>query len=196
MDVSLNGQELMPQIAFFEEKCSLCGKCIEVCRNKALHKKNNNITINYRKCLGCGKCVESCPNEALNLLTHFFSPEEVLDAVIQDELFYRRSGGGITLSGGEPFTQLNFSLNILRLAKENGLDTCVETCGYFNLENMDSLKMVEFVDTFYYDLKNMDSQKHKEATGVENSKILENFSKLCKMGKKIIVRIPIIPNFN
>lgn len=190
------GQELTPQIAFFKEKCTLCRKCIEVCRKNAIKELHNNIVINSSECLGCGTCIGSCSNDALNLLTRFLSAKEVLEMVMQDEVFYRRSGGGITLSGGEPFMQLKFSLEILRLAKERGLDTCIETCGYFNFKNKNSAKMIELVDTFYYDLKNMDSQRHKEETGIENSKILKNFVTLCELGKKVIVRIPVIPNFN
>jgi len=190
------GQELLPQIAYFEEKCTFCGRCIEVCENEALYKRNSKIITDLSKCLRCGKCTEKCPNEARKLLTNIFSPEEVIDIVSKDEPFYRRSGGGITLSGGEPFFQSAFSSRILKLAKDRGINTCVETCGYFDWDEMIKIEMFKFVDLLYFDIKNMDSQKHKEETGVKNAKILTNFKRLCELGKKIIVRIPVITNFN
>ena len=122
------------------------------------------------------------------------SVEEVISKVLKDKIFYDNSGGGLTLSGGEPLMQIDFTYEILKKSKENGLHTCIETCGFAKKE--DVLKIAEFTDIFLYDWKLTDDKLHKENTGVSNRLILQNLKDLDAVGSKIILRCPIIPKVN
>lgn len=120
--------------------------------------------------------------------------EKVIQEVLQDKAFYDNSGGGVTLSGGEPLFQAEFCLELLKKAKENDLHVCMETCGFASKEII--LQTAEYVDLYLFDYKETNSEKHKTYTGVGNELILENLKELDKIGKKIILRCPIIPGYN
>lgn len=122
------------------------------------------------------------------------SVDEVIKEVLKDKAFYNNSGGGITLSGGEPLYQSAFCLELLKKAKENDLHVCVETCGFAGKHIME--QTAEFVDIYLFDYKETNSAKHKDYTGADNKQILENLKYLDKIGKKIIMRCPIIPGYN
>jgi pyruvate formate lyase activating enzyme len=122
------------------------------------------------------------------------SARDVVDIALKDSIFYRQSGGGLTVSGGEPLAQHGFLLEILRLAKENGLHTCVETSGHAPTERL--LSIVPYVDLFLYDYKESDDEKHIKSTGVPQKLIIDNLSAIDKAGAKTILRCPIIPNMN
>jgi pyruvate formate lyase activating enzyme len=146
-------------------------------------------------CEGCGKCADICLNEARTLSGRVWSAEDVFTEVKKDDAFYRRSGGGITLSGGEPLAQLEFSTAILSLCKRAGLHTAIETTGMARWEALE--RVLEYVDLILYDLKHMDSKSHQRCTGVSNDMILENLTRIrrnCTI--PIVARIPIIPGYN
>lgn len=189
-------QELKPQLAFFSDKCTGCGRCISICSNKAIEQVNGKITMDWDKCKRCLKCVEICPNEAREILTRVMTSKEVLGEIIKDVPFYRRSNGGITLSGGDPLVNIDFASDILRLCKEREIHTAIETSGFADWD--DFVKILKYTDFIFYDIKHMDSKKHKYGTGVSNEKILENLKKITNLYKDInvVVRIPVIPNFN
>jgi pyruvate formate lyase activating enzyme len=120
--------------------------------------------------------------------------EEILKEVKKDDLFYRNSGGGITISGGEPFLQFNFLLSLLKKCQEHGIHCAVDTCGYTSWEKIQ--RSVDFIDLVLFDLKHLDPWKHKRYTGKSNRLILRNLKKLCLAGVETVVRVPVIPGFN
>lgn len=145
------------------------------------------------RCVGCGACVAICPNRARELSGSAITPNELLRKVTKDEAFYRRSGGGITVGGGEPTQQSEFVRAFLALGREHGLHLAMETCALSSWENLAPL--LELLDLVYMDLKHMDSRRHHEWTGAPNDTILENIRKTARRNK-MILRIPVIPGFN
>lgn len=182
------------EIMYDAAKCAGCGKCFDVCEKKA-HNVNDNLHILDRTlCKGCGECAEACVFGALEAVGKEMSAEEVIDEVLRDKIFYETSGGGMTLSGGEPMLQFDFTYELLTLAKREGLHTCMETCGYAPLEQYK--KIAPLVDIFLFDYKETSPVLHKEFTGVDNSLILNNLFALDEMGAKTVLRCPIIPTCN
>ncbi len=175
-------QSSKKQMMFYRNKCTGCGKCKEICHN------------NLEKCDFCGKCELYCPQNARQICGKEITAEEILKEVIKDKSFYDISGGGVTFSGGECMLQIDFLLEILKLCKENGIHTAVDTAGYIKWESFE--KILPYTDLFLYDIKLFDNEKHKEYVGADNSLILENLKKLSFAGKEIIVRIPVIGGVN
>lgn len=185
-------QKAQPQIAFDEAKCLRCGKCAMLCP-RGCQVIGEKREFNREDCTACGKCISpTC--EALELFGREITAEEITQTVLRDKDFYEASGGGLTLSGGEPLMQVDFALEILKMAKAQGINTAVETCGYADKAALE--KIAPYVDTFLYDIKETDSERHKNFTGVPNEKILENLKYLSKIGKDIVLRCPIIPELN
>ena len=183
-----------PEIFYDAKKCLLCGKCAMVCEN-GCHKFIDGIHIYDReKCIACGKCVDKCVVEALETAGKEMTVEEVISEVLKDKAFYENSNGGITLSGGEPMLQFEFTYELLKAAKAEGLHTCMETCGFAKPEQYEKIK--DLVDIFLFDYKLTDTKKHKEYTGVENNLIIENLKMIDSFGCKSVLRCPIIPTVN
>jgi pyruvate formate lyase activating enzyme len=189
-------QSLKPQIFFLEEKCTVCGKCVDVCSQKAIEIVGDKVKTDRALCSGCGSCVEICPNDARTLMGTSMTPEEVFNDVNSDAIFYQTSGGGITISGGDPVAQPEFAISILKLCKNAGLHTAIETSGFAKWEILS--RMLENVDTVLYDFKHMDAKQHKRYTGVSNLLILENAKMLNKEypSIKFVARLPVIPGYN
>ncbi len=184
----------MPEIMFYPDKCIHCGNCIITCQNGAHILKDNNHIFLREKCKACGKCVQTCYSGALVLVGREMTVEEVLKVVLQDKVFYEVSGGGVTLSGGDPLVQHAFSLALLKIFKKNGLHTAIETAANIKWKILASL--LPMVDLVIMDIKHLDPKKHEEATGFKNNLILRNAFMLSKTRKPLIVRIPIIPGVN
>lgn len=182
------------EMLFDAEKCTGCGKCVTVCKNNAHTFENGLHIYNRNKCDKCGNCADTCYQNALEEAGKSVSPDEVLDDVLKDKVFYDNSGGGITLSGGEPLLQFDFAYELLKKAKEKGLNTCIETCGFVDCEKI--LKAAKYIDTFLFDWKITDDELHKKYTGVSNSMIKYNLYAIDNAGSKIILRCPIIPDVN
>ena len=181
------------EIFFDARKCVGCRSC-EVCPYGCHVFTDTEHIFNREKCTACGKCAAECYTDALELVGTEKSVEEIIAEVMKDEAFYENSGGGMTLSGGEPMFQFDFTYELLKRAKENGLHTCIETCGFAKWEQYE--KIADLVDIFLFDYKETDPGKHKEFTGVTNELILENLKKLDEKGCKTVLRCPIIPGLN
>lgn len=181
------------QLGYYAEKCIRCGACAKVCA-KVHHVAAGEHTLRLDACDLCGKCAQVCPRGALTLFGEDISAQELARQLAQDKLFYDATGGGATLSGGEPLMQAEFCAQVLRLLKEEGVSTAVDTCLYAPRGALDMV--LPFTDTFLVDIKAMDSALHKKWTGVENERILENILYLDGLGKAMEVRIPFIPGIN
>lgn len=192
-----NPEAISPEIelAFYSNKCINCNSCIPVCPSGALQNDNlKGKRYNREICQSCWRCVDACPGGALTLQGKIFQLEEILSQIVKDIPFYNRSGGGVTLSGGEPTFQFDFCLALLKACKEEGINTALDTSGFVPWKRLEEL--LPFVDTFLYDIKHMNSDEHKRLTGVPNETILENLVRLDRLGKSIEIRVPIIPGYN
>lgn len=189
-----NPETLSPnrQLAFYEHKCVLCGKCAEVCQ---LHSVSGGIHSIYKeKCVLCGRCTEVCPQSALEIFGTETTTDEVCAVLLKDKSFYDESGGGITLSGGECLLQSEACRKILKEMNRCGINTAVDTCGFVTKEAIDHV--MPYTDTFLYDIKAIDESVHINCTGQSNKIILDNLVYLDKNGAKIEVRIPYVPGCN
>lgn len=183
-----------PEIMYNERLCIGCGLCEKQCENACHTLSENSHSYNRNGCTACGKCAEVCPAKAVEIAGNELCADDIIKEVLRDEAFYKTSGGGITLSGGEPMLQFAFTLEILEKAKEKGLHTCMETSGFAPKEHFE--RVAPFVDIFLYDYKLSDENEHIKYTGVSNKKILENLFHLDSLGKSIILRCPVIPGIN
>jgi len=184
----------LPEIGYHESRCIKCHKCIEVCPTEALSTSQNGIMINREKCDGCGKCAEICYSGALELYGRHMKIEEVMAEVIRDLPFYKNSNGGLTASGGEPLAQANFVADFFARAREEGIHTALDTSGHAEWATL--RKVLDYTDLVLYDVKTMNPERHKMLTGVSNDLILANLERICGEGIPVIVRIPLIPNYN
>ena len=184
--------DFQSEIGYNESSCIKCGKCIDVCPVHCHTVKDGKHVFDRANCIRCFKCVEACPS-ALEKIGRSVTVKEVLDEVADDKIFYK-DDGGITLSGGEPLSQAEFAVGLLKGAKEMEITTCVETCGSVGYEVFE--KVLPYVDLFLYDYKLTDSGLHKKYTGADNTLILENLFRIDESGAKIILRCPIIPGVN
>lgn len=175
-------------------KCIGCGGCVAVCPNGCHSVAELGHGFDRNNCTVCGNCAEACPAGAMELTGREASVEEILAEVEKDAVFYRNSGGGMTLSGGEPMLQFDFTLALLQEAKRRDLHTAMETCGYAPAEQYQAV--APYVDLFLFDYKLTDEALHRQYTGVSNQKILENLKMLDDLGAKTILRCPIIPGIN
>ncbi|MFP4640900.1 MAG: glycyl-radical enzyme activating protein [Dehalococcoidia bacterium] len=188
-------QSIRPEIFVNTEKCVGCGNCVEACPEGAVEIYEGHSRTNRALCVGHGKCAEVCPNEARNLMGKYFSAEEVLEEVKSDEVFYLHSGGGCTLSGGDPVMQPEFAITLLKLCRDAGIHTALDTSGYTEWETFK--RILEYTDLVLYDFKHMDSAKHKEYTGVGNELILDNARKCYhELSIPMLARVPVIPGYN
>ena len=186
-----NGQ---PEIMLARALCVRCGRCVAVCPASASKLVEGEIVIDRSVCRGNGVCVEECPVGARKFAGQYVTVEEAMEEIAKDTLFYRNSGGGVTLSGGEPTTQPEFSAELLRQCHREGFHTALETCGYTSEKNL--AMVIEHADLVLYDIKHMNSVLHKEVIGVPNDSILSNAGMVAAQGKRMVLRIPVVPGFN
>jgi pyruvate formate lyase activating enzyme len=184
-------QNIEPELFFEESLCVLCGACIEVCPEDVHTIKDGIRDIEWSLCKRCGKCVDICYAGALLIKGRTVTVDEVIRDVLRDREYYGKSGGGITLSGGEPLMQPVYSKALLETAKECGIHTAIETSGCAKWELFETL--LPSVDFVMYDVKIFDSGLHKKLCGMGNELILENLNRLVDTEKQILVRIPLIP---
>ena len=187
------GKDPNPQIAYYQDRCILCGECISVCPVDAHAILENGHTFLREKCIVCGKCEGVCLGGALKLYGKKMSPDEVLPLLLMDKDFYS-DGGGVTLSGGECLCQADFCAELLKILKENGTHTAVDTAGNVPREAFD--KVIPYTDLFLYDIKAIDEKIHIEGTGQSNKLIIENLKYLNARSVPVEIRIPFIPGFN
>ncbi|GEQ18907.1 MULTISPECIES: (2S)-3-sulfopropanediol dehydratase activating enzyme [Clostridium] len=193
-------QNTEPEIFYLSNKCigcRECSECIDKCDFNAISiDTDKKIKINRGKCKNCLICSSQCPTGAIVHQGKLMTIKEILDIAEKDSDFYSRSEGGITLSGGEPLMQEEFTINLLKEAKRRRMNTVIETCGYADYETLKRCAMN--LDTILFDIKSMDNDKHKKFTGLGNEVILNNFNKLCVDFPNLrkCVRTPVIPTFN
>ena len=182
------------QLMFYTEKCVNCGICMQFCPQKC-HSMDHTVHLVDRKnCVNCGKCAENCKFGALQWIGTYLSVEKVMQEVLEDKFFYESSGGGLTLSGGEPMFQPDFSIGIARKAKEEEINVCMETSGFCNTNKY--LQMLPYLDLVLFDYKLTGNEKHRKYIGVDQDLILQNLVSTDTYGKKIILRCPMIPDVN
>lgn len=187
-------QTFAPQLFYYYDKCTTCGKCVLAC-NRNVHRIENDIhSINYDACQLCGKCIEACNSGALKTSGYAMNINEIMDIVLADKDFYEKSNGGITLSGGEPLMQFDFALELLKTCHKNGVNTCIETSGYISPDKF--LQVLEHTDFLLFDYKITNALEHRKYTGVSNDRILDNLDVAYNFGTPVILRCPIIPGIN
>lgn len=182
------------QVVRYPNKCIGCGNCIKICPTGALYIEDNNIVFDINKCDSCGECLNVCYSGSMEMVGKKMTVDEVMKEIEKDYSFYDESGGGVTFSGGEPLMQHKFLKELLIKCNNKGIHTAVDTCGYTKKEILTDLG--NFIDLFLYDIKIIDDKKHIKYTGVSNKIILSNLKDLVKLGKRIFLRVPIIPGFN
>jgi len=181
------------EVVWYETRCARCGKCVKACPLGL--RSNTRVDPRDRSaCRLCELCVRNCSSGALEVKGQAVTAGEVAEHAGRLLPFFKRSGGGITLTGGEPMLQVDFSHAVLALCRGKGIHTAVETCGYGPSSAFEKLGSV--TDLFLFDLKHHDEEMHRRYTGVSSKPILSNLSRLVKSGSNVIVRVPLIPGCN
>lgn len=185
-------QSPLPQILFNNQNCIDCDDCFSICQNQAI-TNNNTYKLVRKNCSACGQCVENCYANALTMVGEDKSVKDVMERLEKEDSNFRYSGGGVTLSGGEPLMQENFARELLKACKENSWNTAIETTAY---ARVDLDKIIPLCDLVLMDFKHIDTNVHKKFTGRGNELILDNAKKISKLAKRLIGRVPVIPGFN
>jgi pyruvate formate lyase activating enzyme len=180
-----------PETIVHEGRCIRCGACVEACLHGAVAWVDGAPVTDRSRCRACGTCTSACWTGAREVAGRAMSVEEVLAVVERDRPFYEQSGGGVTLSGGEPMLQARFAAALLAAARRLGFHTALDTCGHAPWESFERLR--RDVDLFLYDLKLMDDARHRRYTGVGNRRILANLRRLSEAGHRIVLRVPVVP---
>ena len=186
-------QNPFPEIMTYDIKCIGCKKCGEACPEGAITFAGNIRKIDRAKCTLCGKCAGVCPSGAIQLVGRYITAREVIEEVNKDTLFYSNSGGGVTISGGEPLLQGRFTAKIISECKKKAIHTVLDTSGYGEWDLLEEI--LDNLDLLLYDIKHLDSHMHKAGTGTSNELIIKNAGKIA--GRvKIWMRVPVIPGYN
>ncbi len=186
-----------PQVQWLENRCIGCGSCIRTCSRGCLCRVEQGVVIDRDVCDGCGECAEACPANAMELLGRWVSLDELLNELLKDHVYFEKSGGGVTLSGGEPAMQPDFASALLRGLKERGINTAVDTCGVCSVSALD--KLLPYTDIVLFDLKEAEPEKHYSFTGANNQRIFDNLLYirdyiLNQDSRKVLwIRTPLIP---
>ena len=186
-------QEYHPEIMTVDRNCIKCGKCAEVCHQGAITLDESGRTIDREKCDNCLMCSQVCPTGAIETAGSYMDIDKVMTEIEKDEIFYRNSGGGMTISGGEPLMQWKFVLELFKECKTKGFHTALDTSGYAQWNVME--KVVEYADLVLHDIKLIDSTQHETATGVANDIIMANTEKVARR-KRTWLRYAVVPGFN
>lgn len=189
-------QSAKPQMGFWPDRCEGDGTCVPPCPTSALSLQNGVARRDYERCMACGMCVRMCPHGAMEMIGWETEPGEVVELVLREKPFFDQSGGGVTITGGEPTAQPDFLLSLAKALKDEGVHVALDTCGHFKHELVPEL--ADVVDLFLFDLKQIDPDKHLEGAGVTNKSILANFRQvLDAVGhERIVPRVPMVPGFN
>ena len=183
---------LSEELMFRSDGCTGCGRCVGVCGARRL--KDGKASVDRTLCTACGNCVEPCLADCNEICGREAEADELFETLVRDRLFFEESGGGITVSGGEPLLQADAVTYLARRAKDEGISFAVETCGYTDAEAL--LGLARLGCLFLYDIKGVDDEKHAANTGVSNRRILSNLDALLSEGADVIVRMPLVPGCN
>lgn len=183
-----------PQVGFLKNLCRDCARCAKHCPKNAIVPGTGIYRIDRSMCDDCGSCVEGCYYDALVRYGETMTSQEVYQKVRRDKMFYDSSGGGVTVSGGEPMGHSEFIFELFSLCGEEKINTCIETCGFAPRAAFE--RVLPVTDIFYFDLKLMDGEAHRRYTGRDNELILENARLVVQSGKKVLFRQPLIPGIN
>jgi len=186
-------QSFLPDRLYFEERCRHCLDCVAECPEHAIHEVNGFVSTSDA-CTYCGHCTEICMAEARQIAGKRYTLDELLAEVERDVVFFDDSGGGVTLSGGEPLSQPVFAAAFLEACRKRSISTAIETCGFAQPGTFLSAALL--ADLVLFDLKLVDREKHRLHTGVFNDLILQNLEALVARGRAVVVRIPVIPGIN
>ena len=187
-------QNPLPEISWRYTSCKHCGTCAITCPEKAIALDGGDVRVDHKLCNRCGKCVEACVPEALSISGKRMTVEEVFNVVKRDFDYYEASGGGVTASGGEILGQADFVSALFKRCREERIGTCADTSGFGDGAALE--KILEYSDLVLFDLKHMDPDEHKRACGQTNELILKNLELAVKSAARIIIRVPLIPEFN
>ena len=182
------GQTHARQLQWNQETCTLRGRCIEICPAHAIGLRDGTLSYDARLCLRCGKCAEACVNNAREIVGAEYTIERLLAEIERDRPFYDQSGGGVTLSGGEAMSQIDFVAELVSACRAKGIAVAVDTCGAVPFANFE--RIMPHVDLFLYDVKVMDPTLHRRYTGRDNRQILDNLRRLAAGGANINLRLP------
>lgn len=186
---------MQPELMVSTVRCVQCGDCVQSCPNQAIQMAPNQYPeTDASLCSVNGNCVDACPTQARKIAGYLAGVEEVAGEVLKDRVFYDESGGGVTFSGGEPLAQPKFLKAMLARLQQAGLHTTVDTSLYAEQSVLEEI--LPLTNLFLCDVKHVDPKKHKEWTGVDNSKILDNLRFLARGEAEVIIRVPVIPGFN
>ena len=185
-------QNMQPELAVIPEDCTQCGLCRDFCG--ALTLTASGPVVDRGKCVSCGKCAALCVTNALSMYGKPYTVDEAFETLARDRAYFDRSGGGVTIGGGEATMCAEFTYALMKKLQEAGIQVAIDTCGYMTSEL--SLRILEEADLILFDLKGMDGEAHRRNTGADNAPIHETLLHLGALGKDIIIRLPLIPGAN
>lgn len=184
-------QQVAPLVSFYEARCNECFACAKACTHDAIVREG--YRVNHDRCTFCLDCIDACPHGALQPIGNFLTPEELFEQILADRNYYERSGGGVTFSGGEPTLYPEFMNKVLNLCHQQDIHTTLETSGTFSYKRWETI--LPKLQLIYFDLKIMDSARHKQATGLDNARILENARRLVTDKYPVQFRLALVEGY-
>ena len=185
------GMRSEPELCHLASRCIACGDCVLCCPRQAITLRQG-VAIDRARCDGCGQCAAQCPSGALSVKGQYYRVAELTALLLKDQRFYTNSGGGVTLSGGEPTLHADYVHQLLRGLKRRGVHVALQTCGFFHWESF-AAKLLPWIDLIYFDIKCIDEHLHRQWTGRSNRRILANFARLADVARdRLICAVPLI----